>query len=193
MPKRALRKFLPTPTRLRRVKGLGAFTDIFDRQELWHISRSSIARATGIGLFCAMVPLPGQMLVAVFVAIRLGANVPLAFSLIFVTNPLTMPVVYLAAYLMGSWLLGMPVIDVSSINWLDVTSPELLKIWPPFLLGCLVLGALAAFFGYFIADGLWRMRLAQRISERAERRKDRRRLLRETRNQARTDRLKSKR
>ena len=69
MPKRALRKFLPTPTRLRRVKGLGAFKDIFDRQELWHISRSSIARATGIGLFCAMVPLPGQMLVAVFVAI----------------------------------------------------------------------------------------------------------------------------
>ena len=53
------------------------FRDLFDRHELWHISRTSIARATAIGLFCSMVPLPGQMIVAVFVAIRVGANVPL--------------------------------------------------------------------------------------------------------------------
>ena len=54
MPKRSLRKFLPTPARLRDVKGLGMFRDLFDRHELWHISRTSIARATAIGLFCSM-------------------------------------------------------------------------------------------------------------------------------------------
>ena len=173
MPKRSLRKFLPTPARLRDVKGLGMFRDLFDRHELWHISRTSIARATAIGLFCSMVPLPGQMIVAVFVAIRVGANVPLAFSLIFITNPLTMPVIYLAAYLLGSALLKAPVIDASAVDWLDPTSPELLSIWPSFLVGCFVMGVLVAFFGYFIADGLWRYRIAQRISERARRRRER--------------------
>ena len=138
MPKRSLRKFLPTPARLRDVKGLGMFRDLFDRHELWHISRTSIARASAIGLFCAMVPLPGQMIVAVFIAIRVGANVPLAFSLIFITNPLTMPVIYLAAYLLGSALLNAPVIDASAVDWLDPTSPELLSIWPSFLVGVLL-------------------------------------------------------
>ena len=174
MPKRSLRKFLPTPARLKGVKALGVFRDLFDRDELWHISRTSIARATAIGLFCAMVPLPGQMIVAVFVAIRVGANVPLAFSLIFITNPLTMPVIYLAAYLLGSALLNAPVIDASAINWLDPTSPELLSIWPSFLVGCFVMGVLAAFFGYFLADGLWRMRISQRIADRTRRRRERR-------------------
>ena len=173
MPKRSLRKFLPTPARLRDVKGLGMFRDLFDRHELWHISRTSIARATAIGLFCSMVPFPGQMIVAVFVAIRVGANVPLAFSLIFITNPLTMPVIYLTAYLLGSALLNAPVIDASTVDWLDPFSPELLSIWPSFLVGCFVMGILVAFFGYFIADGLWRLRIAQRISERARRRRER--------------------
>ena len=144
MPKRSLRKFLPTPARLKDVKGLGMFRHLFDRQELWHISRTSIARATAIGLFCSMVPLPGQMIVAVFVAIRVGANVPLAFTLIFITNPLTMPVIYLTAYLLGSALLNAPLIDVSTVDWLDPTSPEVLSIWPSFLVGCFVMGVLVA-------------------------------------------------
>ena len=173
MPKRSLRKFLPTPSRLKDVRGLRIFKNLFERQELWHISRTSIARATAIGLFCSMVPLPGQMIVATFVAIRVGANVPLAFSLIFITNPLTMPVIYLAAYLLGSALLNAPVIDASAVDWLDPTSPELLSIWPSFLVGCFVMGLLVAFFGYFVADGLWRMRIAQRISDRARRRRER--------------------
>jgi len=39
--------------------------------------------------------------------------------------------------------------------------------------GCFVMGLLVAFFGYFVADGLWRMRIAQRISDRARRRRER--------------------
>ena len=180
MPKRSLRKFLPTPAKLKGVKGLSMFGDLFDRHELWHVSRTSIARATGIGLFCSMVPLPGQMIVSVFVAIRVGANVPLAFSLIFITNPITMPVIYLAAYVLGSALLDAPLIDVSTVNWLDPTSPELLSIWPSFLLGCFVMGVIAAFVGYFFADGLWRLRIAQRLSERAHRRRAKKALHRQS-------------
>ncbi len=178
MPKRSLRKFLPSPSRLMRVNGLKRFGNLLERRELWHISRTSIAKATAIGLFCSMIPLPGQMFVAVFLAIRLNANVPLAFMLIFITNPITIPVIYLAAYVLGSALLGTPLLDVTAVDWLNPLSAEFLGIFPAFILGCVVIGLAGAFFGYFIADGLWRMRISQRIAERARKRLAHRRKLR---------------
>ena len=175
MPKRSLRKYLPSPARLMRVNGFKRFGNLLDRRELWHISRTSIARATAIGLFCSMIPLPGQMFIAVFLAIRFSANVPLSFMLIFVTNPITMPVIYLGAYLFGSALLGAPILDVTAVDWLNPLSAEFLGILPAFILGCAVMGLIAAFLGYFIADGLWRLRISQRVTERARNRLARRR------------------
>ena len=158
-----------------RVNGLKRFGNLLERRELWHISRIPISRATAIGLFCSMIPLPGQMFVAVFLAIRLSANVPLSFMLIFITNPITMPIAYLGAYLLGSTLLGTPELDVTAVDWLNPLSAEFLGIFPAFILGCTVIGLLAAFFGYFIADGLWRLRIRQRLGERARKRRARRR------------------
>ena len=158
-----------------RVNGLERFGNLLERRELWHVSRISISRATAIGLFCSMIPLPGQMFVAVFLAIRLGANVPLSFMLIFITNPITMPVIYLGAYLLGCALLGTPVLDVTAVNWLYPLSTEFLGILPAFVLGCAVIGAAAAVVGYLMADGLWRLRISQRITERARKRLARKR------------------
>ena len=175
MPKRSLRKYLPSRARMMRVNGLERFGNLLERRDLWHINRTSISRATAIGLFCSMIPLPGQMFVAVFFAVRLGANVPLSFMLIFITNPLTMPAIYLGAYLLGSALLGTPVLDVTSMDWLNPLSAEFLGIFPAFTLGCLVIGVIAAATGYIVADGLWRLRIRQRIVERAQKRLLRRR------------------
>jgi uncharacterized protein (DUF2062 family) len=55
--------------------------------KLWHISRTSTAMAFAIGLFGAMIPIPGQVFLAAFLAIRLGANLPLSVALVWVTNP----------------------------------------------------------------------------------------------------------
>ena len=41
-----------------------------------------------------MLPIPGQMFIAVALAIIFTANLPISFALIFVTNPLTMPAVF---------------------------------------------------------------------------------------------------
>ncbi|MCH1554476.1 MAG: DUF2062 domain-containing protein, partial [Luminiphilus sp.] len=87
----------------------------------------------------------------------------------FITNPLTMPAVYLGAYLLGVWLMGLPVADVNNINWLDPLSDEFLAIWPPFLLGCFVIGCLAAVIGYLLVDWIWRLRVQQRWSNRRRR------------------------
>ena len=72
----------------------------------------------------------------------------LSISLIFVTNPLTMPVIYYAAYELGAFLLDTPLQDIEfEITW-SWLSQRLGDIWQPFLLGCFVI--------VIWADGLYR-------------------------------------
>ncbi|MGD2008113.1 MAG: DUF2062 domain-containing protein [Cellvibrionales bacterium] len=133
---------------------------------LWHINRQSTAMAFAIGLFFAMVPAPGQMFLAAFAAVRLRANLPLSVSLIFVTNPLTMPVIYYAAYELGATLLGTPVQSIEfEITW-GWLSQRLGDIWQPFLLGCLVIGICASAMGYAAVHLLWRWRVGLAWRER---------------------------
>jgi Uncharacterized protein conserved in bacteria len=76
--------------------------------ELWHLTRRSVSTAIGVGLFLAMLPMPGQMPVAVILALRYRFNLPVALAAVFVTNPLTMAAIYLFAYEVGAFLLQTP-------------------------------------------------------------------------------------
>lgn len=75
--------------RLRRMPWLHKILlPIFNR-ELWHPCRETVAAGLGTGLFVAMLPIPGQMILAAFGAMRLRANVAIAIAACWVTNPAT--------------------------------------------------------------------------------------------------------
>ena len=159
----------PTPQRLRNFSSLRPLGEWIYEPNLWHINRASTAKAFAIGLFCSMIPVPGQIFIAVFLAVRLRANLPLSASLIFVTNPLTMPVVYYGAYKLGAFLLGVGVKPVAfEISW-DWLTGSLTTIWEPFLLGCLVLGVMSSAMGWLFINALWRWRVSHewRVRKRA--------------------------
>ena len=161
MPKNILKSLSPSPQKLRKYRSFRLLGDWIYQPYLWHINRLSASRAFAIGLFCAMMPAPGQMFVAAYFAVRWRANLPLSVSLIFVTNPLTMPVVYYTAYRIGAILMGQDLQAVEfeiSIRWI---SESLIAIWQPFLLGCFVQGFACAAMGYFVIDVLWRMRIVR--------------------------------
>lgn len=61
---------------------------IFNR-ELWHPCRETVTSGLGIGLFVAMLPIPGQMILAALGAMKMRANVPTAITACWVTNPIT--------------------------------------------------------------------------------------------------------
>jgi uncharacterized protein (DUF2062 family) len=170
MARKLFQRFVPSQQQLRDMPGLHLLGDWIYEPNLWHINRSSTARAFAIGLFCAMMPVPGQIFAAAYAAVRLGANLPLSISLIFVTNPLTMPVIYYAAYELGAFLLDTPVKIIefeTTWHWL---TERLGGIWQPFLLGCFVIGSIAAISSYVMINVLWRWRVGhawrQRASER---------------------------
>lgn len=159
MPKNLLRAMAPSPQKLREIRSLRPLGEWIYEPNLWHLNRNSAARAFAIGLFSAMMPFPGQMFIAAFIAVRWRANLPLSVSLIFLTNPLTMPMVYYAAYRLGALMLGVPTKQVEfAITWQWLTE-TLGLIWQPFLLGCFTMGFAAAAMGYFVIDVLWRVRV----------------------------------
>lgn len=167
MARKLFQRFAPSQQQLRELPGLNLLGDWIYEPNLWHINRSSTAMAFAIGLFCAMVPAPGQIFVAAYAAVRLRANLPLSITLIFVTNPLTMPVIYYAAYELGAFLLDTPIKAIEfEITWGWLTR-RLGDIWQPFLLGCFVMGSSAAAIGYVTINILWRWRVALAWRQRA--------------------------
>jgi len=128
---------------------------------LWHVNRYSASGAFAIGLFCSFLPIPFQMVLAAGLAIYFRVNLPMSVVLCWVTNPVTMVPMFYFAYKVGAWILGVPPNDFSfelSFEWLR---SELIYIWKPFLLGCLICGSTLSLLGYYTINLLWRYHVAR--------------------------------
>ena len=90
-PRQLVQRWMPDAKAIRDNKYLCCFGTLLHDKALWHISRHTLAKAFLVGLFCAMLPIPFQMLVAAAGAIALHANLPVSVGLVWLTNPLTMP------------------------------------------------------------------------------------------------------
>jgi hypothetical protein len=130
-----------------------------------------VSGAFAVGLFCAFVPIPLQMLLAAALAIPFRVNLPISVGLVWITNPVTMTPVFYFAYKLGAWVLQVPVRQVHfelTFTWFQ---EGLVAIWQPFLLGCFVLASLSSVAGFVFVRVFWRMHLLQYLKRRKERRK----------------------
>ena len=171
MPRKWIRKYLPTQEWIRRQNSLGPVRHLLLEPELWHLHRRSVGGAFFIGLFCAFLPVPTQMLVAAVLAILARCNLPIAVSLVWITNPLTFAPMFFFAYKLGAWLLGVETQDVEwelSWSWLGET---FVAIWWPLIVGCLVCGWVSGLTGTVVSRTLWRLHVIRRWRQRRERRK----------------------
>ena len=82
-------KYLPTRQSIRAQKALWPVRHLLLEPELWHLHRRSVGGAFFIGLFCAFMPVPSQMVLAALLALVARCNLPIAVGLVWVTNPLT--------------------------------------------------------------------------------------------------------
>ncbi len=156
MPRKLLKRLFPNLEALRKNRFLEMFGNAGQEPNLWHLNRRSVARAVAVGLFCAFIPIPGQMIVAAALAIILRANIPISVIFVWVSNPLTMPALFFAAYKFGAMLLDVqlqPFHFEFSLNWMFT---ELQDRWQPFLVGCLSSGALVSVIGYVVVQSYWR-------------------------------------
>jgi len=106
-------------------------------------------------------------------ALAFRVNIPVAALATWVSNPVTMFAMYPAAYQLGRALLGAPDRKVSyAMSW-DWVTHTFVTIWQPMLLGCLILGILAAVIGYITLDLFWRSSIAAYKTRKQKSRRDR--------------------
>lgn len=136
------------------------FRHLLHDHMLWGIRRKTVVPAVAWGVFVAFLPIPGHVLVAVLGSLQIRCNIPVAALTTFVSNPVTIGPIYYFSYLVGSRLLGLtpgPFAIELSFDWLTGT---FLSIWQPLLLGCVLVGAIAALIAYVFLDVFWRFSLA---------------------------------
>jgi uncharacterized protein len=158
---------MPDHKTLKEHKHLRLFGDLLLDANLWHLNRRSAAGAFAVGLFMAWIPVPFQMLLAAGGAILFRVNLPLSVALVWLTNPLTMPPLFYAAYVVGCHLLGQPSQHIEiEFTWSWLTS-VFETIAPPLLLGSLVLAILSSITGYVVVRGLWRLSIVRQWRNRS--------------------------
>lgn len=156
MPKKFIRRLLPSHTSVKGNKSLKMFGKVLHDPNLWHLNRRSATGAFGIGLFFAFWPVPFQMFLSAGAAIPLRVNLPLSIATVWITNPITMAPIFYMAYLIGSTVLGTEVNTFNfelSWSWL---AASITTIGPAFILGCAICSVVAATLGYFGLDWIWR-------------------------------------
>lgn len=176
MPRKLFKKMMPDPNWVRNHPNLRWLGARIGNPNLWHLSHRSVALAFLVGIFCAFLPMPFQMVVAAALAVVIGCNLALSVALVWISNPITMPAMLYFSYRVGVVILGVDTSDLQ-MEWnLDAIYGNFQIIWRPLILGSLFCGLSAGFIGFVCVRLLWiisvRRSWIRRGRERARRRQE---------------------
>jgi len=160
-------KNMPTRAGMANNKYLKPIAHRFLRSDLWRFNRRSVPRGVALGMLAGfIVPMGGQTFVALFLALPLRANVPIAALTTFITNPFTYPFWIAIANQIGKFMLrvdaevaantpakpvdGQMLADVA--NWLGWLGREAAVTFFGFVVLAVVFGAI----GYLVSSFGWR-------------------------------------
>jgi hypothetical protein len=170
--RRWLKRVTPDRQVLEQHWCLKYFAALLRDRGCWTFNRSGVTRAFALGLFIAFIPptpLPVHLVSCALLGIIFRLNLPVLFTTVFVSNPLTWLPQVAGSIWVGAKLLGwdlMPFLHALSHQtfWTDVR-----ELWAPLLLGALVLGLTAAAAGYVLAQFAWRARVVYQLRRRRAR------------------------
>jgi hypothetical protein len=157
-----LRASVPSREELEANRWLRVLAPYLADPKLWHWSRRGVAAGAAIGLFIGLLIPVAQILLAAVVAVVLRANIPIAAAGTLITNPLTVPPIYYAAYQLGVWATGtaapvsLSLADPSGI-WENLGTIGL-----PLFTGLGITAACAALASYLLISQAWAWRVAMK-------------------------------
>jgi uncharacterized protein (DUF2062 family) len=149
------------------------FAALFLDRGCWTFNRHSVTRGFALGLFIAFIPptplLPVHLVTCALLGMYFRLNLPVLFTTVFVSNPFTWLPQIAGSLWVGSKLMGLDFMPFMreirhQTFWTNVN-----ELWPPLLLGALVLGILAGVTGYVLAQCVWRARVVHHLRRRKAR------------------------
>jgi uncharacterized protein (DUF2062 family) len=170
MAKKILKRWMPDPAKIKAIPGFSFLGDVLHDPNLFHLNRHSVSVGFFVGLFCALLPFPGQLIVGAVMAVIFRCNLPISIALIWLSNPLTFGPIFFVTYTIGTWILGSPVHEFHiemSWRWL---AEEVGKIWAPLFVGSILSGLTLGTLGYFSMQLFWRWHVVRNWEKRKKER-----------------------
>lgn len=136
--------------------------------ELWRFTRRSVPRGVALGMVTGILIPMGQIPASAVLALPLRANIPAAALTTFITNPLTTPPLWLAAYWVGRKVLrldadipGQPIATkvAANMDWFQWLYAE---AGPALIVGLLTVTVIGAVLGYALSSLGWRLWIARK-------------------------------
>ena len=118
------------------------------------VNRKSITRGIFIGLFWGFIPMPMQMLAVVAMTPFFRFNVPIAISMVWLSNPITMPFMYYMEYQTGNFILGREGLENIQLT-LDWFSDNWDKIIVPLYVGTIPYSTIVSALIAYTINLLW--------------------------------------
>lgn len=168
MPRHLLKRFMLDESKIKKHPVLSKLG--LQDPNLWHLNRKSVSAAFLVGIFCAFLPIPLQMLLAAFLAILIRCNLPLSVGLVWISNPITIPPIFYVCYLVGTFLLGTEIHHESSQFSVEWLTSSLSQIWAPLVLGSLACAVFFSLLSFFLIRFLWTFHVIKKWKERKEKR-----------------------
>ena len=134
---------------------LDAFLDKYKLpKSFFGINRRSVTRGISVGLFWGFIPMPMQMLAVIATTPFFKFNVPIALSMVWLSNPFTMPPMYYMEYLTGNFILGEEGIhDIEmSVEWFKSNIGD---VFIPLYVGTAFYSIVVTGIVYLILNRLW--------------------------------------
>ncbi len=142
---------------------------------LWRFTRRSVPRGVALGMLTGFLVPVAQIPLAAALAFPVKANIPAASLTTLITNPLTMPPIWLAAYWTGKWamqleerLVHAPVSLPDNGGWLHWL---LADAGPATFIGLMFFAITGAIAGYILSSLGWRWWVARKWKARSVRRR----------------------
>lgn len=118
------------------------------------INRKSISKGVFLGLFIAFIPMPMQMLTVILFTPFFRFNVPIAISMVWLTNPITMPFIYYLEYKTGNFIL-----NKNSLEGIELTLEWFSQNWDniilPLYVGTIPYSLFIPTIAYVFINQLW--------------------------------------
>jgi uncharacterized protein (DUF2062 family) len=148
---------VPTREQLLSSRFISPFAHRLSHGALWRFTRESVARGVALGLFAGFILPVGQVLLAAVLAPATRANLIVAAVSTLVTNPLTFPLVYWAAYRTGELILP----EAAQGQATDFLT-SMLGASKPTVVGLVLFAFAGAALGYLTVRLSWRLLVARR-------------------------------
>ncbi|MBD3789661.1 MAG: DUF2062 domain-containing protein [Campylobacterales bacterium] len=134
---------------------IDAFLDKYNLPRTYlAINRKSISKGILIGLFWGFIPMPMQMLAVMATTPFIRFNVPIAISMVWLSNPFTMPPMYYMEYLTGNLILGREGIGNVELT-MEWFSEHFSDILIPLYVGTAFYSIVVSSLIYFLINWLW--------------------------------------